>query len=151
MSINQSIMSICRHPLSRRSQGCLQRIGARKQVSLESSCELFSADVFGSELNGKIVPDGRSGDAETAGSIASSPGPRLNQIPAVSRPKSGARIDGRHWAADVPEVGRTRATDAVERHHCDFVVDALCHGQPVQRVAKRHVSRCLCSTPYLRL
>ena len=27
------------------------------------------------------------------------------------RSKSGARIDGRHWAADVPEVGRTRATD----------------------------------------
>ena len=40
---------------------------------------------------------------------------------------------------NVPEVGRTSASDAVESHRSDLVLDALCDRQPVQRVAEcRH-------------
>jgi len=45
-------------------------------------------------------------------------------------------IDVCYVMPNVTEVGRTCGTDAVERHHSNFVVDVLSNRQPVQCVAK---------------
>ena len=79
------------------------------------------------------VPDSRSRDAETPRSTISLRfGPILDQITAMCRAKPGTRINRCFWTANVTEVRRTCAMDAAERHHDDFVMDALNNRQTVQ-------------------
>ena len=59
-----------------------------------------------------------------------------DEIAAIRRTQVRTAEDSRHWLTNVPEVGRTSASDAVESHQSDLVLDALCDRQPVQRVTE---------------
>jgi len=62
----------------------------------------------------------------------------------IRNAKSGRGTNRCKWPANVTEVGRARDTDAVERHHGNFVKDGLSNEQPVQCLAKfrhRHIHR----------
>lgn len=137
VDFNQSInQSICRRLLTSSSRRRLRRVCAPKQKSLQSTSELFPTDVVGSKVGGEIVPSSRGRRAETARSEALSSSPWLNHIATVRRSEVSAAGHRSHWATDALEICRTRAVDAVERHQRNFVLDALRHRQPVQRVAQ---------------
>jgi hypothetical protein len=83
-----------------------------------------------------VVPDGESRRTKTAGSIAFPHRSRYDEVTAICRLQVRTTNDNRHWLTYVPEVVRTIASDAVESDQCDFVLDALCDRQTVQRVAE---------------
>ena len=100
-------------------------------MCLQSSTKLFATDGVGSEVNGKSVPDGRSGDMEATRSVAFCSTSGDDEVVSVHRAQAGTTSNCRHWTADIAEVRRAGATDAVERHDRDLVFDALRCRQPV--------------------
>jgi hypothetical protein len=71
---------------------------------------------------------------KTVRSVALPHRSRFDEVAAICRSQVRTTSDSRHWLTDVPEVGRTSASDAVEIHQSDLVLDALCDRQPVQRI-----------------
>ena len=98
-----------------------------EETRLQSSTELFATNGVGSEVNGKSVPDRRSGDTDATRSVAFSSASRNDEVVVARR----AQANCRHRTADIAEVRGAGATDAVERNDRDFVFNALCCRQPV--------------------
>jgi hypothetical protein len=106
--------------------------------SLRSSRELSAADISGGKVCRSVVPDSGCRRTKSARSVALPYRSRYDEIATICRSLVRTTSDSRHWLTNVPEVGRTSASDAIESHQIqsDLVLDALCDRQPVQHVAE---------------